>query len=282
MLENLKHKHLTFIQATLAKMKVFLHPTKKIIIIGSGPIRIGQGIEFDYCSVHGAKTIRELGYEAIIINNNPETVSTDYMTADRLYFEPLALEDVVAIVNHEHVEGVVVTLGGQTGIKLTKELEQAGIHVFGVSSACVDELEERDAFYTLLSTIGVEPIPGVAVSSIEEAFDYCDEATFPILVRPSFVIGGQGMAILQTKEQVEDYLKDHPYKGLFPLLMDTYVQGVEIDVDVLTDGEEIYVAGMFEHVEQAGVHSGDSLAITPPYRVSNAIQNRLEIIAKKN
>ncbi|MED4127608.1 carbamoyl phosphate synthase large subunit [Shouchella miscanthi] len=256
-------------------------PNKKIIIIGSGPIRIGQGIEFDYCSVHGAKTIRELGYEAIIINNNPETVSTDYMTADRLYFEPLALEDVVAIVNHEHVEGVVVTLGGQTGIKLTKELEQAGIHVFGVSSACVDELEERDAFYTLLSTIGVEPIPGVAVSSIEEAFDYCDEATFPILVRPSFVIGGQGMAILQTKEQVEDYLKDHPYKGLFPLLMDTYVQGVEIDVDVLTDGEEIYVAGMFEHVEQAGVHSGDSLAITPPYRVSNAIQNRLEIIAKK-
>ncbi|RQW20939.1 carbamoyl phosphate synthase large subunit [Bacillus sp. C1-1] len=256
-------------------------PNKKIVIIGSGPIRIGQGIEFDYCSVHGAKTIRELGYEAIIINNNPETVSTDYMTADRLYFEPLALEDVVAIVHHEQVEGVVVTLGGQTGIKLTKELEQAGIHVFGVSSACVDELEEREAFYTLLSTIGVEPIPGVAVSSIEEAFNYCDQATFPILVRPSFVIGGQGMAILQSKEQVEDYLRNHPYKGLFPLLMDTYVQGIEVDVDVLTDGKEIYIAGMFEHVEQAGVHSGDSLAITPPYRLRSAVQNRLELIAKK-
>ncbi|MFB4210835.1 carbamoyl phosphate synthase large subunit [Shouchella sp. JSM 1781072] len=254
---------------------------KKIVIIGSGPIRIGQGIEFDYCSVHGANTVRELGYEAIIINNNPETVSTDYMTADRLYFEPLALEDVLAVIETEAVAGVIVTLGGQTGIKLTKELEEAGVHVFGVSAATVDQLEERDSFYDLLSSIDVEPIPGKTVASMEEAIASCEQMTFPILVRPSFVIGGQGMAILHSKEQLEEYLVNHPYKGLFPLLMDTYVQGIEVDMDVLTDGKSIHVAGIFEHIEQAGVHSGDSLAITPPFRLSEAIKQQMVDMANK-
>ncbi len=234
----------------------------KILIIGSGPIRIGQGIEFDYCSVHGAKTVRKLGFEAIIMNNNPETVSTDYMTADRLYFEPLTAEDILAVANLEKVAGVIVTLSGQTGINVTEQLEKAGLPVLGITSAAIHQLEERQAFYQFLNELAIPHIPGEMAQSKAEAVLLAKSVKYPVLVRPSYVIGGQGMAIVSNEAELVAYMETHEFEGLFPLLMDQYVPGIELDMDVLTDGQHSFVAGMFEHVEKAGVHSGDSMAIT--------------------
>lgn len=252
----------------------------KVLIIGSGPIRIGQGIEFDYCSVHGAKTVRKLGYEAIIMNNNPETVSTDYMTADRLYFEPLTREDILAVAELEKVEGVIVTLSGQTGINVIGELEEAGLNVLGVSTKTIDQLEERQAFYQFLSELNIPHIPGEMAQTSANAIAIAKRLNYPVLVRPSYVIGGQGMAIVSDEAELMTYLQTHEFEGLFPLLIDQYVAGIEIDMDVLTDGKNSYIAGMFEHVEKAGVHSGDSLAITPPYRLTKKMINSLESAAK--
>ncbi|GAF64003.1 carbamoyl phosphate synthase large subunit [Bacillus sp. TS-2] len=246
--------------------------SKKVLIIGSGPIRIGQGIEFDYCSVHGAHSLHQLGYEAIIMNNNPETVSTDYATADRLYFEPLTVEDVLDVVELEKVEGVIVQLGGQTAISLVEGLEAAGVTLFGTNLSCIDMLEDRGLFYQFMQKVDVPHIPGVIANNEEEAIKEAKNIGYPILIRPSYVIGGQGMMIFTNQEELERYYQDKKNDTSFPVLIDAYYPGIELEVDVLTDGKAIHIAGMFEHVEKAGVHSGDSMAVTPPFSVSDEVK----------
>ncbi|WP_088103549.1 carbamoyl phosphate synthase large subunit [Halalkalibacter urbisdiaboli] len=246
---------------------------KKILIVGSGPIRIGQGIEFDYCSVHGAHSLHRLGYEAIIMNNNPETVSTDYATADRLYFEPLTVEDVLNVVELEQVEGVIVQLGGQTAISLVEGLEKAGVTLYGTNQDTIDQLEDRGRFYDFMQNVNVPHIPGVTALNEGNAVEKAEEIGFPILIRPSYVIGGQGMMIFSSKEELVEYLNDKEHEVAFPLLIDAYYPGTELEVDALTDGENVFIAGLFEHIEKAGVHSGDSMAVTPPFSLSQQVKD---------
>ncbi|RSL31209.1 carbamoyl phosphate synthase large subunit [Salibacterium salarium] len=239
----------------------------KLLIVGSGPIRIGQGIEFDYCSVHGAMEVKKAGYEAVIMNNNPETVSTDFEMADHLYFEPLTKEDVIHVAETEDVEGIIVQLGGQTGISLTKDLEEAGWNVLGTSSDTIDQLEDRGRFYEFMNQVDVPHIPGVTGFNKEDVLIKAEKIGYPVLLRPSYVIGGQGMAIHTTETELNDYLTDMDQNVQYPILIDAYIPGKELEIDVLTDGYDIFIPGIFEHVEPAGVHSGDSLAITPPYSI---------------
>lgn len=241
---------------------------KKIIIIGSGPIRIGQGIEFDYCSVHGVLALKQQNYEAILINNNPETVSTDYEIADRLYFEPLTTEDVLNVIELEKADGVIVQLGGQTAISLVKHLEEAGVPLLGTNHETIDKLEDRDLFYQFMKSVSVPHIPGVTAIDEMDLLTKADEIGYPVLIRPSYVIGGQGMMIFQKKEEMLDYLDDDLSSIAFPILLDAFYPGMEVEVDALTDGENIVVPGMFQHIEPAGVHSGDSIAVIPPIHVS--------------
>lgn len=248
---------------------------KKIIIIGSGPIRIGQGIEFDYCSVHGVLALKEQNYEAILINNNPETVSTDYEIADRLYFEPLTTEDVLNIIELEKADGVIVQFGGQTAISLVKDLEDAGVSLIGTNHDTIDKLEDRDRFYQLMKEIKVPHIPGVVVSEEVDLVNIADEIGYPVLIRPSYVIGGQGMVIFHSRVEMSDYLKNKDNAVVFPILLDAYYPGTEVEVDALTDGVDIVIPGMFEHIEKAGVHSGDSIAVIPPL---NLAQNHKDTI----
>lgn len=248
---------------------------KKILIIGSGPIRIGQGIEFDYCSVHGALSLKKLGYESIIINNNPETVSTDFEMADRLYFEPLTVEDVLNVIDLEGVEGVIVQVGGQTAIGLVEGLEQAGVKLFGTTQDTIDELEDRDRFYQFMKKVGVPHILGVTANDEAEVLEKAEEIGFPILLRPSYVIGGQGMAIHTSREELLQYLHDPNQTIAYPILIDAYYPGIEIEVDALTDGTDVLIPGIFQHVEKAGVHSGDSMAVTPPFSLSAEVKERV-------
>ncbi|HEU5139068.1 MAG TPA: carbamoyl phosphate synthase large subunit, partial [Bacillales bacterium] len=248
---------------------------KKILVLGSGPIRIGQGVEFDYCSVHAVQALQEEGYETIIINNNPETVSTDYTLADRLYFEPLTVEDVLNVVDFEGIDGVVVQVGGQTAISLLKGLEQAGVPILGVNQQTVDELEDRDLFYRFMENIQVPHIPGLTAHDSKDLLDKACQVGFPILLRPSYVIGGRGMVILSSRKELEDYMDEALGTISYPILIDAYVAGIEAEVDVLTDGEEILIPGIFEHMEKAGVHSGDSTAVTPSFSLSEVIKNQL-------
>ncbi|WP_100404884.1 carbamoyl phosphate synthase large subunit [Bacillus solitudinis] len=248
---------------------------KKILIVGSGPIRIGQGIEFDYCSVHGAHSLHRLGYEAIIMNNNPETVSTDYATADRLYFEPLTVEDVLHVVELEKVEGVIVQLGGQTAISLVEGLEKAGVTLYGTNQDTIDQLEERGRFYDFMNEVKVPHIPGVSALNEENAVEKAIEIGFPVLIRPSYVIGGQGMMIFSSKEELIEYLNDRENEVVFPLLIDAYYPGTELEVDALTDGKNVLIAGLFEHIEKAGVHSGDSMAVTPSFSLSQQVKDEV-------
>lgn len=245
---------------------------KKILLLGSGPIRIGQGIEFDYCSVQGIHSLHQLGYEAIMMNNNPETVSTDYATADRLYFEPLTVEDVLHVIELEQVEGVIVQLGGQTAISLVKGLEEAGVRLYGTNLDTIDQLEDRGRFYTFMNEVSVPHIPGVTAIDQNDALQKANEIGYPVLIRPSYVIGGQGMMLFQSESEFISYLEDGEQTISFPLLIDAYYQGIELEVDALTDGEHVCLAGMFEHVERAGVHSGDSIAVTPPHTISSEIK----------
>ncbi|WP_413379600.1 carbamoyl phosphate synthase large subunit [Alkalihalobacillus sp. 1P02AB] len=245
---------------------------KKILIIGSGPIRIGQGIEFDYSSVHGAMSLRELGYEAIIMNNNPETVSTDYATADRLYFEPLTVEDVLSVVELEQVEGVIVQLGGQTAISLVEGLEKAGVQLFGTNQKTMDQLEDRGLFYDFMKAVEVPHIPGVTANDKTGAIKKAREIGYPVLIRPSYVIGGQGMMIFTEEQELLAYFEDQNHELTFPLLIDAYYPGVEFEIDALSDGDDIYIAGVFEHIEKAGVHSGDSIAVTPSFSLSDEVK----------
>ncbi|MFJ5716265.1 carbamoyl-phosphate synthase (glutamine-hydrolyzing) large subunit [Neobacillus sp. NPDC093127] len=257
---------------------------KKILVIGSGPIRIGQGIEFDYCSVHAAKAIKKKGYEAVVINNNPETVSTDYSVADRLYFEPLAAEDVLHVIEKEKVDGVLIQFGGQTAINLAHALEEEGVNILGTSVENVDRLEDRKEFYQLLEELDIPHIEGKAVSHPEELMKASANLGYPVLVRPSYVIGGQAMFTIFSEEELQQYiiqLEKNSEAAMWPLLVDKYLPGLECEIDVISDGERIFVPGIFEHIEKAGVHSGDSISVFPPISLSVKVKETLIDYAKK-
>lgn len=250
----------------------------KVMILGSGPNRIGQGIEFDYCCVHVSFALKEEGYETIMINCNPETVSTDYDTSDRLYFEPLTLEDVLNIVEAERPVGVIVQFGGQTPLKLAIPLEKAGVRILGTSPENIDLAEDRKRFGTLLKDIGIDQAPWGTATSKEEAVEVAEKIGYPLLVRPSYVLGGRAMEIVYNQEMLEEYMatavKASPEH---PILLDRFLEGaVEVDVDAVCDGEDVYIGGIMEHIEEAGIHSGDSACCIPPYTIGEELLEKIE------
>ena len=256
---------------------------KRVMILGAGPNRIGQGIEFDYCCVHASYALHDEGYETIMVNCNPETVSTDYDTSDKLYFEPLTYEDVMDIVDAERPDGVIVTLGGQTPLKLAKPLLEAGVPIMGTQPEAIDLAEDRERFAAILDELAITyPAAGEA-TTFEEACRVADRIGFPLLVRPSYVLGGRGMAIVYDGAQLEKYMgeaakisPDHP------VYLDRFLEGaVEVDLDALCDGERVYVGGVLEHIEEAGIHSGDSACCTPPFALSEALVSQLRSIARR-
>ncbi|MBV9848491.1 MAG: carbamoyl-phosphate synthase large subunit [Armatimonadetes bacterium] len=251
---------------------------KKAIVLGSGPIRIGQGIEFDYASVHAVRALREAGYEAVIINNNPETVSTDFDTSDRLYFEPLAAEDVLHVLERESpIEGVIVQFGGQTAINLARPLHEAGVPILGSSWDSIDLAEDRDRFQTLLKALGVPQPPGRGVTSVEAAVQVAGEIGYPVLVRPSYVLGGRAMEIVFNEGDLRDYMRyaAAASEGA-PILVDRYILGKEAEVDVIADGRGgCLLPGIMEHIERAGVHSGDSMAVYPPQTLARTTVDQI-------
>ncbi len=243
-----------------------------VIVIGSGPIRIGQGIEFDYSSVHCAQSLKALGYDVVIINNNPETVSTDYDTADRLYFEPLTPEDVMGVIAVEHPVGVVVAFGGQTAIKLTEFLDKAGVKILGTSAEGIDLAEDRERFDALLEKLGIKRPKGCGTHSLEEALSAAESLGYPVLLRPSYVIGGQNMVIAHDEADVRRYMERilrESDREDNSVLVDKYMPGTELEVDVISDGTDVLMPGIMEHIERAGVHSGDSIAVYPPYNLTD-------------
>ncbi len=241
-----------------------------VMVLGSGPIRIGQGIEFDYSSVHCVWTLRRLGYDVVIVNNNPETVSTDYDTADRLYFEPLTPEDVWGIIEVEKPIGVVVAFGGQTAIKLTAFLDKMGIQILGTSAEGIDIAEDRSRFDALLESFGISRPKGQSVTTTDAAVEAANALGYPVLLRPSYVIGGQNMTISRSDEQTRAYMQTILAGGIEnPVLVDKYMCGTELEVDVISDGDDVLIPGIMEHIERAGVHSGDSIAVYPPYNLSD-------------
>ena len=242
---------------------------KKVMVLGSGPIRIGQGIEFDYCSVHSTWAFERKGYETIIVNNNPETVSTDFDIANKLYFEPLTAEDVEAIVNLEHPDGAVVQFGGQTAIKLTEALMEMGVPILGTSAENVDAAEDRELFDEILEKCCIPRPAGKTVFTREQALEAANELGYPVLVRPSYVLGGQGMQIaISDKDIIEfmDIINRHTQEH--PILVDKYIMGKEVEVDAVCDGDDILIPGIMEHVERAGIHSGDSISVYPAQTLS--------------
>ena len=258
------------------------NPLKKVLVLGSGPIRIGQGIEFDFCSVHCTWAFKEEGYETIIVNNNPETVSTDFDIADKLYFEPLTPEDVENIVNIEKPDGAVVQFGGQTAIKLTEALMKMGVPILGTKAEDVDAAEDRELFDEILEQCGIPRPTGGTVFTAKEAKEVANKLGYPVLVRPSYVLGGQGMQIATCDEEVEEFMEiinriaqDHP------ILVDKYLQGTEVEVDAICDGTDILIPGVMEHIERAGVHSGDSISVYPAYTLSQEIIDTIEDYTKK-
>ena len=253
-----------------------------IIVLGSGPIRIGQGIEFDYSSVHCVWTLKESGYDVVIINNNPETVSTDYDTADRLYFEPLTPEDVMNIIKVEKPVGVVVAFGGQTAIKLTKFLDDNGIKILGTSAEGIDIAEDRERFDELLEKFGIKRPKGFGVNTLEEALEASRKLGFPVLLRPSYVIGGQNMKIVHNEDEVRVYMERILAQGIDnPVLVDKYMAGKELEVDVISDGTDVLIPGVMQHIERAGVHSGDSIAVYPPYSINDKMMQRITDCSEK-
>ncbi len=249
---------------------------EKILVIGSGPIRIGQGIEFDYCCVQGVWAIKELGYEAIIMNNNPETVSTDFDTSDKLYFESLHIDNVMNVIKRERPYGVILQFGGQTSLNLAEKLNSRSINILGTSYNNIDLAEDREKFCELLDELGIAVPEGVAVTNQEEAFEAVRKLGYPLVVRPSYVIGGRAMQVVYNDVELKRYLKEAVSLSTeHPVLIDQYIQGKEIEVDAIADGEDILIPGIMEHVERAGVHSGDSISIYPNYSLSEEVENTL-------
>ena len=260
-----------------------IHTDKeKIVVLGAGPIRIGQGVEFDYSTVHAVMTIRNAGYEAIIINNNPETVSTDYTTADKLYFEPLTPEDVMNIIEFEKPIGVIASLGGQTAINLAQPLTDRGVKIIGTDCAAIDRAEDRNAFENLLNELNIPRAKGRAVTKIEDGIAAAAEIGYPVLVRPSFVLGGRAMQIVANEEQLRHYLRTAvEIDEDKPVLVDKYIQGREVEIDAICDGRDVFVPGIMELVERTGVHSGDSISVYPPFSISNKVKGIILQYAKK-
>ena len=255
---------------------------KKIIVLGAGPIRIGQGVEFDYSTVHAVMTIKNAGYEAIIINNNPETVSTDYTTADKLYFEPLTAEDVMNIIEFEKPEGVIASLGGQTAINLAQPLADRGVKIIGTDCLAIERAENRDSFEKILEELNIPQPKGKAVSRIEDGITAAKEIGYPVLVRPSFVLGGRAMQIVANENQLRQYLKSAvEIDEDKPVLVDKYIEGREVEVDAICDGINVFVPGIMELVERTGVHSGDSISVYPAFSISDKVKGTILQYAKK-
>ena len=255
---------------------------KRIIVFGSGPIRIGQGIEFDYCSVHCAWALKELGYEAVICNNNPETVSTDFDTGDRLYFDPVQLEDVENVIATEKPFGVIVQFGGQTSIKLTKKLNEMGVNILGTSADAIDMAEDRERFDRLLEDCNISRPQGYTVFETQEALEAADKLGYPVLLRPSYVLGGQNMIIAHSGDDVVEYMEiitKHKIEN--PVLIDKYMMGTEVEVDAICDGEDFLIPGIMEHIERAGVHSGDSISVYPSQNISDKIKQKIVEYTKR-
>ena len=255
---------------------------KKIIVLGSGPIRIGQGVEFDYSTVHAVKTIHDMGYEAIIINNNPETVSTDYTTADKLYFEPLTVEDIMNIIDLENPEGVIASLGGQTAVNLAEPIAARGVRIIGTDSKAVFTAEDRNAFEEVVQRLGIPHPEGTAVHSIQEGIRVASGLGYPVLVRPSFVLGGRAMEIVANEDMLEKYMKNAvEVDRERPVLIDKYIVGKEVEVDAVCDGKDVFLPGIMELVERTGVHSGDSISVYPPFSVSEKAREAITDYTKK-
>ncbi len=256
---------------------------KKVIILGGGPNRIGQGIEFDYCCVHASMALKEAGYETIMINCNPETVSTDYDTSDRLYFEPLTIEDVMSIIDIEDPWGVIVQYGGQTPLNLAEELEKCGVNIIGTSPDSIDLAEDRERFKTLIESIDLKQPRNETVTNIEQAKKSAEEIGYPLVVRPSYVLGGRAMEIVTNSDDLEKYMKEAvDISNDSPILLDKFLNdAIEVDIDLLSDGKEVFIAGIMEHIEEAGIHSGDSGCSLPPYTLNNDIVEELKKQASK-
>ncbi len=249
---------------------------EKIVVLGSGPIRIGQGVEFDYSTVHAVKTIHELGYEAIVINNNPETVSTDYTTADKLYFEPLTVEDIMNIIELEHPVGVIASLGGQTAVNLAEPLFKRGVKIIGTDHEAIYRAEDRDAFETVIGELKIPHPKGEAVTDIESGVEAACRIGYPVLVRPSYVLGGRAMEIVANEEMLRHYLKTAVEVDVDrPVLVDKYIVGKEVEIDAICDGKEVFLPGIMELVERTGVHSGDSTSVYPPFSISDSVKKRI-------
>ena len=277
-------KYIAYLYSTYADFEnqSRLDDAKKIVVLGAGPIRIGQGVEFDYSTVHAAQTIKKEGYEAIIINNNPETVSTDYTTADKLYFEPLTPEDVMNVVEFEDPDGVVASLGGQTAINLAAPLTERGVRIVGTDCAAIERAEDRDAFEKIMEKLAIPQPKGVAVTKIEDGVKAAAEIGYPVLVRPSFVLGGRAMQIVANEEQLRKYLREAvEIDEEKPVLVDKYIIGKEVEVDAVCDGVNVFVAGIMELVERTGVHSGDSISVYPPFSISDKVKGTILGYAKK-
>ena len=255
---------------------------KKVIVLGSGPIRIGQGVEFDYSTVHAVQTLQRAGYEAIIINNNPETVSTDYTCSDKLYFEPLCVEDVMNIIVMEKPEGVIATLGGQTAVNLAEPLHERGVRLIGTDCDAIERAENRDAFEKLLEDLEIPQPKGQAVTSVEEGVRAAREIGYPVLVRPSFVLGGRAMQIVGKEEEMHEYLRNAvEIDEDKPVLVDKYIRGREVEIDAICDGETVFVPGIMELVERTGVHSGDSISVYPPRSLPEEVKKTILTYARK-
>ncbi|MBQ4526577.1 MAG: carbamoyl-phosphate synthase large subunit [Clostridia bacterium] len=259
-----------------------LSDKKKIVVLGAGPIRIGQGVEFDYSTVHAVTTIKKSGYEAIIINNNPETVSTDYTTADKLYFEPLTPEDVMNIIEFEKPIGVIASLGGQTAINLAQPLMERGVKIIGTDCEAIERAENRDSFEKILDKLNIPQPKGRAVTKIEDGIEAAKEIGYPVLVRPSFVLGGRAMQIVANEDQLRHYLKTAvEIDEDKPVLVDKYIRGKEVEIDAICDGKDVFVPGIMELVERTGIHSGDSISVYPTFSISDKVKGIILEYAKK-
>jgi carbamoyl-phosphate synthase large subunit len=247
------------------------------MVLGGGPNRIGQGIEFDYCCVHAALALRDDGYETIMVNCNPETVSTDYDTSDRLYFEPLTLEDVLEIVHRENPKGVIVQYGGQTPLNLARPLEAAGVPIIGTTPDSIDLAEDRERFQQMLNKLGLRQPPNRTATSVEQAVDLAQEIGYPLVVRPSYVLGGRAMDVVHGEKELRRYMRDAvKVSNDSPVLLDRFLDhAIEVDIDAICDGKDVLIGGIMEHIEQAGVHSGDSACTIPPHSLSAEIQDEM-------